>query len=75
LDRKGIIIFSAGLLMGFAVTGLVARKKPIGTLRIDESDPNEEPYIFLELNQDVGSVRTKKRVMLTVLDKNYLPAK
>ena len=75
MDRKEIIIFSAGLLMGFAVTGLVTRKKPIGTLRIDESDPNEEPYIFLELNRDVSSVRTKKRVMLAVLDKNYLPAK
>ena len=75
MGRKELIVFGTGLLAGVAMTILANWKKPIGVLRIDESDPNEEPYIFLELNQGVDSVRTKKRVMLTVLDKNYLSAK
>lgn len=75
MDRKTSLIFTIGLLTGVVVAQLIPKEKPIGVLRVDESDPTEEPYLFLELSQDVRSVRTKKRVTLDVLDKNYLSAK
>ena len=75
MDRKTILIFTVGLLTGVAATQLIPKEKPIGVLRVDESDPTEEPYLFLELSQDVSAIRTKKRVTLDVLDKNYLSAK
>ena len=75
MDRKTVLIFAIGLLTGAAVAKLIPKEKSIGVLRVDESDPTEEPYLFLELSHDVSTVRKKKRVILDVLDESYLPAK
>ena len=75
MDRKMILIFAIGIFTGVAMTQLAPKEKSIGTLRVDESDPSEEPYLFLELSRDVSTVRKKKRVILDVLDESYLPAK
>ena len=75
MDRKSMIIFCVGILSGVALTKLLSREKSVGNLRIDRSDPNEEPYLFLELDRNVKEISKKKTVMLNVLDKNYLTAK
>ena len=75
MDKKFIMVFMAGAALGIASMKLFNVKKPVGNLRIDESDPNEEPYIFLELHQNLGDLRTKKRVTLAVVNQNYLSAK
>lgn len=75
MDRKMILIFAIGIFTGVAMTRIAPKEKSIGTLRVDESDPAEEPYLFLELSRDVSTVRKKKRVILDVLDESYLTAK
>ena len=44
--------------------------KPIGTLRIDSSDP-DGPYMFLELETDPGVIKKEKYVVLKVDTKSY----
>lgn len=41
-----------GLLLGFGLSSVIKREKPVGTLRTDRSDPEEAPYLFLELEQN-----------------------
>ena len=47
-----VISWLVGFLLGIGLAQIKNRKKAIGTLRMDRSDPNEAPYLFLELNRD-----------------------
>lgn len=69
-----VIVFVAGILLGFGVTFLILKDKPIGTLRIDSSDP-DGPYMFLELESGVGDICTKTHVLLKVDTKSYISQK
>lgn len=47
----------------------------IGSLRMDQSDPSEPPYLFLELDPDgMQKIHKYKTVSLRVRIENYLPA-
>ena len=46
-------------------------KKPIGTLRIDSSDP-DGPYLFLELETDPSVIKKEKHILLKVDTKSYI---
>ena len=46
-------------------------KKPIGTLRIDSSDP-DGPYLFLELATDPNIIKKEKYVLLKVDTRSYI---
>lgn len=65
------------LLIGGFVFGLLydlpsrRTKKPVGTLRIDSSDP-DGPYLFLELRTDVEFVKQQKQVMVDVNIESYI---
>jgi hypothetical protein len=66
-----------GVMIGAAFTFVICHipKRRIGTLRVDQSDPNDEPYLFLELSVPVDVVKQQKRVMLDVNVENYLSQK
>ena len=49
--------------------------KVVGTLRIDSSDPDDGPYMFLELNSRTGDVSRRKVVTLKVSTESYLSRK
>lgn len=49
-------------------------KDPVGTLRIDTSDP-DGPYLFLELHTGVGEVMQHKQVTMNVSTENYISQK
>lgn len=61
----GVIIGLIGLLVYLAV-------RSVGTLRIDQSDPTEEPYLFLELDNPVESFVNTKHVLFRISKKNYI---
>lgn len=64
----------AGALIGFALAIILKKEKPIGTLRVDRSDPDEAPYLFLELEQNgMERIRQSKTVVLKVDLNGYLP--
>jgi hypothetical protein len=64
-----------GVVLGIIIAAFIFRKRPIGNLNIDRSDPTEQPYIFLELYKNVGDFSGKKYVTLRVSNKNYLSQK
>ena len=62
-----------GVIIGVVITWLFIRKpETIGTLRVDQSIPDEPPYLFLELKTNVGSFMAKKYVTCEVKVENYL---
>ena len=70
-----IIIFMVGIVVGCILTARIFKLKHIGTLRVDTSDPYENPYLFLELKSDVGNIQRKKYVLLKVNIENYISQK
>lgn len=74
-----IMIGIVGFLIGFLCTSIIkhfVQRKPIGTIRMDQSDPDSGPYLFLELNPGgANELYKKKYVYLKVNLKSYIPQK
>lgn len=65
-----IITFLFGGVVGFVISKVISRGHPVGTLRINTSDP-DGPYLFLESNVDPNIIVHHKHVMLNVDVNNY----
>ena len=64
-----IVFLICGYVLGYSLAK--NQHKPIGTLRIDSSDP-DGPYMFLELEAiDLGVIKKEKYVLLKVDTKSY----
>lgn len=51
-------------------------EESIGSLRVDKSDPDSEPYLFLELDAGgMSDIYKKQSVRLRVKIKNYISHK
>lgn len=70
-----ILIFLLGVSFGCVATRILHNIKPVGTLRVDVSDPFDGPYLFLELETDPRFVMQEKRVTLKVDTKSYISQK
>lgn len=70
-----IITFAVGIVLGIILALVACKIKRIGTLRVDSSDPYEQPYLFLELKKDVGNLQHKKYVLVEVNLENYISQK
>ena len=80
LEGGAKVSLAIGLLTGIVVGVLLSRfifkEKPGGSLRVDESDPDSGPYLFLELDQSGADAIYKQRyVRLRVELKNYISHK
>lgn len=64
--------FAVGFVVGGMLTCVIFSRFIVGILRVDRSDPSENPYLFLELKQDVNYISSKDYVILKVVDKNYI---
>lgn len=77
-----IAILLGFTMLGFAIVGatigaLMVRRRikpPVGTLRIDTSDP-DGPFMFLELAVDPSFVMKEEYVNLKVDVRNYISQK
>lgn len=69
-----IICAAAGALVG-AFFVHVFKPKTIGYLRVDRSDPDERPYLFLELTEGLDQVLRQKEVVMKVKIQDYIPHK
>ena len=69
------VIFGIGILVGIVCTTVSTRTKSVGSLRVDTSDPDDGPYLFLELSKDIGDIYRKKYVTFKVSLKNFIPHK
>lgn len=70
-----VIMFVIGFIAGCVVTIIVCRIKSVGSLRIDTSDPEDDPYLFLELSKDLLTVSRKKYVSIKIIVKNFISQK
>ena len=71
-----LIWLLVGILIGLLVSRFIFKDKPIGSLRVDQSDQDSEPYLFLELDQGgMNDIYKKQFVRLRVKIKNYISHK
>ena len=67
-----IVMLVGGIVIGCVVTSILTRLRSIGSLRIDSSDPDDGPYLFLELTSEIRDFRNRKHVVLDVRNENYV---
>jgi hypothetical protein len=73
-----LIVAVVSMLVGAFVAvvvccGLTRKDKPIGSLRVDTSDPDSEPLLFLEVNSgQIDRLYKQKIVTLRVNLESYL---
>lgn len=71
-----IICLIIGILIGLLVSGFIFKDKPIGSLRVDSSDPDSGPYLFLEVDSGgMSDIYKKQYVRLRVEIKDYISHK
>jgi hypothetical protein len=68
-----LIIFGIGVLIGCIFTRIIFQTRLVGSLRIDTSDPDDSPYLFLELSKDIHEIYKNKYVMMKVNLKSFIP--
>lgn len=66
-----IALFGVGYAAGW-IFKRPEKEEILGTLRIDNSDPDQPNALFLELRVPVEHVSSKKIIHLRVLNENYL---
>lgn len=67
-----VVLVVVGILIGVVGTRTFFMPRTIGTLRIDHSDPSDQPYMFLELSKGVGDISNDRYVTLEVSTENYI---
>ncbi len=67
-----VLLFLLGFMVGIISFLVYLIVRSVGTLRVDQSDPTEQPYLFLELDKPVETVINKKYVLFRVIKKNFI---
>ena len=67
-----VLLFLLGFMVGIVFFLICLVVRSVGTLRVDQSDPTEPPYLFLELDKPVETVTSKKYVLFKVIKKNFI---
>ena len=65
-----MILLGVGCAIGAIVTMLIFRKFIVGTLLVTKIESEEQPYLFLDLDKDVGAISNKEYVIFKVNAKN-----
>ena len=61
-----------GFVFGIVFFLICLVVRSVGTLRVDQSDPTESPYLFLELDKPVENIVKEKYVLFKVIKKNFI---
>ena len=56
-----ILCMIIGMIIGFVFGRQVFRRDVVGSLRVDQSDPDSGPYLFLELSHKGANAIYKKK--------------
>lgn len=67
-----VLLVLLGFVGGMVFFLICLAARSIGTLRIDQSDPTEPPYLFLDLDKPVESIIKEKYVLFRVNKKNFI---
>ena len=75
-EHMSLIWLLVGVLIGLLTSRFIFKDKPIGSIRVDQSDPDSPPYLFLELDPGgMNDIYKKQSVRLRVKIKNYISHK
>lgn len=70
-----LVYFVVGLIAGiisFIVANKCKNKPNFGNLRLDDSDPSEKPYVFLELTVPFSELEHSTYAMFKIVKGSYL---
>lgn len=67
-----VLLIAIGVFIGLFMAAVAIYASTVGTLRIDQSDPSEAPYPFLEGTKPLPYIMSKKFIVLRVNVQNYL---
>ena len=67
-----IILVLVGLILGVGIGCMIKRSKPSGYIRIDRSEPDEPPLLFLETHIGIYELSKKKYVVYKVKNESYI---
>ena len=67
-----VLLILLGFVVGIVSFLIYLIVRSVGTLRVHQSDPTEQPYLFLELDKPVETVINKKYVIFRVSQKNFI---
>ena len=70
-----VLLIILGVIIGVFISTVIYTLRTDGTVRVDQSDPTEEPYLFLELDKPVNEIISKHHVTFKVIVKNYISQK
>lgn len=69
------VVFTLGVIFGAILALTTSYSQSVGNLRIDRSDPEEPPLLFLELVKNVNDFSRKKYVLLRVRVEDFISRK
>lgn len=67
-----VIALGVGIVIGVIIAMFAFRRLLIGDLRVDNSIPDEGPYLFLELYRGPQDIADKQHVVLKVNTQSYI---
>ena len=67
-----VLLFLLGFMVGIVSFLVYLIVRSVVTLRVDQSDPTEPPYLFLELDKPVENIVKEKYVLFKVITKNFI---
>ena len=67
-----VLLFLLGFMVGIVSFLVYLIVRSVGTLRVDQSDLTEQPYLFLELDKPVENIVKEKYVLFKVIKKNFI---
>lgn len=71
-----LIALIIGIAVGFLAAVLIFHANEVGTLRIDDSDPDSPPYLFLEVEHGKSHILQRSKYVRMKVDLHgYLPRK
>lgn len=70
-----IVSFICGYLLGADIRKSKYHDKLLGTIRVDRSDPDDGPYLFLELKTTPDVIAEEDYVIFKVNNESYISQK
>lgn len=63
---------AVGYVIGVIITSIMFNRCSVGYLRVDRSDPEDIPYLFLELDKSVHYISSKSHIVLKVKNQDFI---
>jgi hypothetical protein len=67
-----VLFVLIGVILGMILTLIYFASRSIGTIIIDQSDPMDEPYLFLDLDKPIESFMKQKHALIRIRKRNFI---